>query len=136
MFDYQIERYLAILYLMDKITKQQIENYLKGDKKMKPSDFTNYPWDSVTKKSEVEVVARNIMIILKRTGDKFLNLSWDEYRKELTKDDQVPDRKMYFDKAIKYCQSPKTAKSFSPEWNKKVVDKITLMRGSVEEGIE
>jgi len=39
--------------------------------KTKPSDFTNEPMGSVLQKSEAETVARNIMVILKRTGDTY-----------------------------------------------------------------
>jgi len=38
---------------------------------MKPSDFTTQPMGSVLGKYEAETVAKNIMLILKRTGDEF-----------------------------------------------------------------
>ena len=53
---------------------------------MKPSDFLEYPWNSVTKNSEYETIALNIMVILKRTGDEFRELSFDEYKTERLKD--------------------------------------------------
>lgn len=47
----------------------------------KPSDFaTTYPWSSVARKSEVERIALNILKILKRTGDEWRELSWEEYK--------------------------------------------------------
>lgn len=57
------------------------------------------------------------MIILKRTGDTWRNLSWDEYKKERLKDGSFTgSEKVWFDKVIDYCQSPENAKSFSSAW--------------------
>lgn len=86
---------------------------------MKPSNFTNNPMDSVLQNSESETIARNIMLILKRTGDKFRNLSFKEYKKERLKDGNFSEsEKKYFDKTIEYCKSSDTAKLFSKNWNK------------------
>lgn len=38
---------------------------------MKPSDFLKHPYDSVLQHTEDEIVARNIMVILNRTGNEF-----------------------------------------------------------------
>lgn len=87
-------------------------------KELKPSDFTTYPWASVLKKSESESVACNIMIILKRTGNEFRTLDWDEYKKERLKDGCFSEiEKSYFEKVIPYCASAKTAASFSKAWD-------------------
>ena len=84
---------------------------------MKPSNFTKYPWNSITQKSECETIAKNIMLILKRTGDKFRPLTFDEYKSERLKDGNFTEsEKQYFDKVIDYCKSPDTAKLFSKEW--------------------
>ena len=57
------------------------------DLKLKPSDFMGaHPFDSLMQKSESETIARNIMAILGRTGNKFRLLNWDEYKKERLKD--------------------------------------------------
>lgn len=86
---------------------------------MKPSDFTQHPDRSVMREYEAEVVARNIMVILKRTGNKFRKLSWDEYKEERAKDgDFSPIEKPYFKRAIRYCESAQTAVLFSPTWDK------------------
>lgn len=86
-------------------------------KNLKPSDFKIYPWSSVFTNSETETIAKNIMIILSRTGNEFRNLEWDEYRIERLKDGSFSDNeKQYFDKAIKYCKSAETAVLFSPKW--------------------
>ncbi len=72
---------------------------------------------SVLQKSEAETIARNIMVILFRTGDTFRPLSWEEYKEERLKDGQFSEgEKRYFDQVIDYCDSPKTAKLFSKEW--------------------
>lgn len=85
--------------------------------KIKPSDFTSLPMGSVLQKSEAEVVARNIMIILKRTGDVFRYLSWDEYHAERLKDGNFDYyEKHFFEQVIGYCKSVDTAVLFSRAW--------------------
>ena len=53
---------------------------------MNPSDFCIKPWNSVLAKCEAEVVACNIMVILKRTGDTWRRLTVEEYEAERLKD--------------------------------------------------
>ena len=90
--------------------------------KTKPSDFITYPWNSVMQNSECETIARNIMIILKRTGNTFRKLSWKEYKEERIKDKKTDSsyfsdgEEKYFDKVIDYCQSVEKAKTFSSSW--------------------
>lgn len=84
---------------------------------MKPSNFTKHPLDSVLKNNESETIARNIMVILERTGNEFRPLGWEEYKSERLKDGNFTEgEKYYFDKAIDYCKSPDTAKLFSKSW--------------------
>lgn len=84
---------------------------------LKPSDFCTHPWSSVLQNSESETVAGNIMCILKRTGNKFRELPWDEYKTERLKDGNFTDGEhCLFDKVIDYCKSPDTAKLFCPDW--------------------
>lgn len=84
---------------------------------MKPSNFKTKPISSVLQKSESETIACNIMVILSRTGDTFRPLSWNEYRTERKKDgDFREEEKPYFDRVIDYCESPDTARLFSPVW--------------------
>lgn len=83
-----------------------------------PSDFKVFPWSSVSKNSETETIAQNIMIILSRTGNEFRELSWDEYKEERLKDGGFSDReRAYFDKSIGFCKSEDTAVLFSPKWS-------------------
>ena len=85
--------------------------------KMNPSNFTDHPCGSVFKKFEAENVARNIMVILKRTGDIFRSLSWEEYKKERMNDGNFSNaEKRFFKKVIVYCNSEETAKLFAPNW--------------------
>jgi len=64
----------------------------------RPSDFTVQPWGSVLQKSEAETIAANIMVILKRTGDEWRSLTWDEYKTERLKDGSFTEgEKVYFD---------------------------------------
>ena len=86
---------------------------------MKPSEFTNFPMGSVENKCESEVVAQNIMIILKRNGNKFRKLSWREYKTERLKDKEFSmGEKSFFNNVIDFCVSARTAKLFSPAWDK------------------
>lgn len=84
---------------------------------MKPSELNKHPFDSVTQNNECEVVARNIMVILSRTGDKFRSLGWEEYKEHRVKDGNFTNsEKQYFDRVVGYCVSEDTAKLFSPQW--------------------
>jgi hypothetical protein len=86
---------------------------------MKPSDFSKvWPWSSVTQNAEHEQIAVNIMKVLKRTGDEFRLLEWDEYKTERLKDGNFSEREhSMFDKCMSYCESSDTTVLFSPEWN-------------------
>ncbi len=84
---------------------------------MNPSDFNKHPYGSVTNNSESETIARNIMLILSRTGDTFRLLSWDEYKQERQKDGNFTESERgYFDKVAPWCQSGEIATTFSPTW--------------------
>ena len=84
---------------------------------MKPSDFTEHPYNSLLKKSEPETIARNIMVILKRTGNTFRRLDWDKYKDERLKDGNFTESEhAYFDKVSPYCTSAEQAAKFSPTW--------------------
>lgn len=85
--------------------------------KTKPSDFTFHPFSSVLQNCECEQIACNIMVILKRTGDTFRPLSWDEYVSERKKDGHFTEsEKGYFNQVINYCKSVDTANLFSKTW--------------------
>ena len=90
--------------------------------KTKPSDFLVFPFSSVLQHTEDEVVASNIMKILKRTGNTFRDITCEEYKKERLKDTTAPEgrlcdfEKETFGKVIDYCKSADTAKLFSKEW--------------------
>ena len=88
---------------------------------MKPSDFLHDdPYDSALQNSECETIARNIIVILKRTGDEFRELSFEEYKAEREKDKAFSQReKSYFDKVNPYCKDEESAKSFSNHWYKR-----------------
>lgn len=84
---------------------------------MKPSDFKKFPFSSVLQNTESEIVAMNIMVILRRTGDAFRPLSWGEYKTERMKDGHYTDtEKGCFDSVIKYLKSADTAILFSKSW--------------------
>jgi len=84
---------------------------------LKPSNFTNYPWSSILENSESEIVAQNIMNILKRTGDEFRPLSFQEYKSERLKDGGFTNlEEKYFNSVIKYCGDAKSALLFCSGW--------------------
>ncbi len=84
---------------------------------MKPSNFLSNPMGSITRKSESETVARNIMVILTRTGDKFRLLGWGEYSTERKEDGNfTKSEQPHFNKVVAHCQSETTARLFSPVW--------------------
>lgn len=86
---------------------------------MTPRDFMRIdPMDSVAQNSDAEDVARNIMVILARTGNVWRNLSWEEYESERAVDGKFAARRErhYFNHVIDYCESEQTARVFSPAW--------------------
>lgn len=86
---------------------------------MQPSNYTGYPWNSVLEKSEAETVARNIMTILKRTGDTWRELTWEEYKTERLKDGRFSEMEQgYYEQVIPYCKSADTANLFCKNWVK------------------
>lgn len=85
---------------------------------MKPSSFIKFPFSSVCKNIEHEIIALNVMKILKRTGDTFRKITFEEYQTERSKDGNFNmAEQQLFDKVIRYCQSAETAVLFSEEWN-------------------
>lgn len=84
---------------------------------MNPSDFTKHPYESVLKNNESETVARNIMVILSRTGNQFRLLSWEEYKQERLKDGNFTEsEKQYFDRVVGFCVAAESAKAFCKNW--------------------
>ena len=85
---------------------------------MQPSDLVRIRlYDSVFRKSECEVVAHNIIVILERTGNTWRALDWKEYEAERLKDGNfTPRERPYFENVIDYCVSEQTARLFSPAW--------------------
>ena len=83
----------------------------------KPRDFMKHPYDSIYQHMETEIVARNIMVILSRTGNKWRKLTWDEYQTERMKDGGFTGLEFKeFEAASPYCMSEAQARKFSPEW--------------------
>jgi hypothetical protein len=73
----------------------------------------------VTQNTEHEIVARNIMAILKRTGDIWRPLSRDEYEAERLKDGGFTGTELtLFDNVRRYCENAIDAQLFSPMWRK------------------
>lgn len=89
---------------------------------MQPSDFCTYPWSCVFMNAEREIVALNIMKILRRTGDQWREISWDEYLSERQKDgggntgNMRHTEKECFADVQPYTISAQSARLFSPTW--------------------
>ena len=69
--------------------------------------------------AETETIALNIITILKRTGNEWRDLSWDEYKSERLKDGGFTDGEFrYFERAKPYTLSPECAANFGGTWKK------------------
>lgn len=68
---------------------------------MKPSNFLSRPMGSILQNIESEIVARNIMVILNRTGNKFRPIEWNEYVDERLKDGSFTNGEQRFFDAVK-----------------------------------
>jgi hypothetical protein len=85
-----------------------------------PGDFCGKPWNSILQKSECETIARNCMVILKRTGNKWRTLSEEEYLEQRLADGaseyaakaELP----YFRQVLAYTTSAEQAATFSASW--------------------
>lgn len=90
--------------------------------RVKPADFLQQPMGSVLEKSEAETIARNCMVILKRTGNEWRMLTEEEYLVERTKDgagaSEASNELRWFRRVVGYTTSAKAAGSFSPTWAK------------------
>jgi hypothetical protein len=72
-----------------------------------------YPWDSITRNGESEIVWFNIIKILARTKNVWRTLDWDEYKEERLKDKHFSDReRMYFDNVLKWTESNEACEKF------------------------
>lgn len=101
-----------------RLIQAEIDNY-QTKATMKPSDISSIePFSSVFYKSECETVAQSIIIILKRTGNEWRKMEYEEYKTERLKDGGFSEReKAYFDQVVGYTVSADTARLFSPQWN-------------------
>ena len=88
---------------------------------LSPNDFNKFPWSSVMNKTEAEIVARNIMCILGRTGNEWRELTWKEYVDERMKDGDrrsyVDNEREFFSEVCAYTVNAKQAAKFSPTWS-------------------
>lgn len=95
----------------------------------KPSDFNYHPFSSVFQNTEHEIVARNVIVILKNTGDQWRNVTIQEYEEYRKKDGNYSiSEKRYFEDVIPYLNSADKAELFSPSW--KTQDYIVYKRNN------
>ena len=87
-------------------------------KGLTPKDFLGLPTnESIERTFEIEVVARNIMVILHRLGNEIRYLTWEEYKEQRLVDGSFKEKEeSYFDLANAYFGSVAQVKSFCPEW--------------------
>ena len=84
---------------------------------MKPGNFSFRCWNSIFERMEPEVIAANIMTILKRTGNEWRQLSWEEYKEERLKDGNFTEgERKYFDMVLSYTVSADKAKMVGADW--------------------
>jgi len=82
-----------------------------------PGDFLCHPFDSVTQHTESEIVAHNIMVICKRRGDRWGELTRDEYDAEREKDGGLSAAELReFDEIYPRINRVLGAITFSPTW--------------------
>ena len=83
-----------------------------------PSDFIEMCFSSVLQKTEAEVVAANIMVILVREGNEWKKLDWDTYKEHRTNDGNFSEwkEKPYFEQVLKYTVSEDAARCFGGSW--------------------
>jgi hypothetical protein len=85
----------------------------------KPEDFILFPLDSITKNSKSETVAKNIMLILARNGNKWRRLPWHEYKAARLKDgDFNEDEQIHFNRVIDFTIKAECAILFSEAWQR------------------
>ena len=85
----------------------------------KPSNYTTHPVESIVGKWEAEKIARNIMVILSRTGNEWRQLSWQEYQEERQKDGGFTQMEQsYFEQVVSYCTSAEDANRFCSSWHR------------------
>jgi hypothetical protein len=98
--------------------------------KLTPSLFTAFPMDSILQKSECETIAQNIMVILKRTGNEFRNLDWEEYKKERKKDGNFSTMEETFFIRVKYLALGKREDltDFCKTWNNKYIEELEKIK--------
>lgn len=91
-----------------------------------PELFLGKPWASVLGKSESETVARNIMVILQRTGNKFRELTWNEYKEERLKDGNFTEEENVYFKDVSYLSkgNKEDVLGFSESW-KEAYEKVS-----------
>ena len=101
-------------------THAEIEAEEKQDMgNLEPSSYTSHPMSSLSREWEAEQIARNIMVILSRTGNEWRTLTWEEYCTERQKDGNFSEmEKPYFDRVISYCKSAEDADRFCSSWRK------------------
>lgn len=90
---------------------------------MKPSEFTNMPQNSVLQDYRASRMARNIMFILRRTGNNWRLVEWVEYQKNFQNDPDFNPKTdpELFTKVAPYCISVAAARTFSHTWDANVI---------------
>lgn len=84
-----------------------------------PADYISYPWGSILNSTEHEMIARDIMVILYKTGNVFREISFDEYKKEktkITKNIINASEESRFMQVVNFCKNPYMANSFCKNW--------------------
>lgn len=88
---------------------------------LRPSDFTDFPYNSILQKIEPETIAQNVMVMLESLGNVFRKLTWEEYRARRLVGNGIwssSHDEFWFEEVISYCKSANAAILFSPEWHR------------------
>ncbi len=91
----------------------------EGKGVIKPSHFTVFPCSSLLGKSEAETVAQNIMVVCARRGDRWGELTREDYQTEREKDGDFTVMELsYFDQVYPLINSLTGARAFASVWAK------------------
>lgn len=96
---------------------KQVEDGAVVNLTSRPTDFADFPNESIAHNINDDGVAWNIIRILMVTGNEWRVITWGEYLTHHAGDYMKRDN---FDRVIKYCTSAGSAQTYCPEWARAV----------------
>ncbi len=84
-----------------------------------PKDFASkFPYDSIFRQNEPEIIANNIMVIMAHTDNVWRQVAWEEYREVRIRDGNFNEEmeRTQFNRVAPYTTTARTALEFCPTW--------------------